>query len=65
MTDRRLCVKCIYSYFTHRQNLKTFRWCNYLEWTGKPRPHDKNECYGFKERNDEDEYRSHGNFVSW
>lgn len=53
MTDRKICIKCIYSYFTDRRNLQTFRWCNYLENTGMPRPHDKKKCYGFK-RKDED-----------
>ena len=55
MTDRNICVNCIYSYFTYRRNLQSFKWCNYLEWTGEQRPHNGNKCYGFKERGEDDE----------
>lgn len=66
MTDRKLCVKCVYSYFTYRANLQSFKWCNYLEMTGEKRPHDGNKCYGFKKRGENDVgNKGHGDFSTW
>ena len=45
MTDRELCRKCIHSYFSSYAH---FQYCNYLDDTGRKRPHDGDSCYGFE-----------------
>lgn len=52
---REICLNCVYSYFTDRKNLKSFKWCNYLDMTGEQRPRSKTQCFGFKKRGDGDE----------
>ena len=46
LTDRKKCVKCRYSFF----EMNKFKWCNYLELTGKRRPHDGAKCFGYTVR---------------
>ena len=46
MTDREICRRCIHSYFDTKLS---FKYCNYLEDTGRRRPHDGDECFGFEE----------------
>ena len=46
MTDRQFCRRCIHSYFDAKNS---FKYCNYLEDTGRHRPHDGDECFGFEE----------------
>lgn len=48
MTDRKICMKCIHSYF---YSPGKFKYCNYLDDTGRKRPHDGDVCYGFEEPN--------------
>ena len=48
MTDRDICRKCIHSCFSSYTH---FQYCNYLDDTGRKRPHDGDVCYGFEESN--------------
>ena len=46
MTDREFCRRCIHAQFDTKLS---FKYCNYLEDTGRRRPHDGDECFGFEE----------------
>lgn len=47
MTDRKLCKNCVYSGYNGTQT-KVWQGCNYIIYTGMKRPHNGDECNGYK-----------------